>query len=327
MNKNKCILCIKDISIENDTAEHILPNSIGGRKKVSGFICRGCNNKTGERWESELSEQLSSLSLLFDIRRERGKPPSQIFQTPSGKKIQFNHDGTMDIPKPTFEKEPNETGVRYKVEARDIKEAKKIIKGIQNKHKGANLDYEIKEIEFRPKEPIQVSISFGGLNVGRSIVKSALAVLFDNGVDPLCCNEALSFLKEKESATPCFGYYYATDPIINRSEGLPLHCVYVKGDINTGMIIAFVEFFGFQRMALCLNKCYSGDAFEHYYAINPLNGQNLELKFNFHLSRQDIQNCYDYKLIPIGARELAFSKVMETAVLLDQVRESLRSNK
>ncbi|WP_273993990.1 HNH endonuclease [Vibrio parahaemolyticus] len=323
--ERKCILCSDDITLINDTYEHILPNSIGGRKKVSGFICRSCNNETGEKWEFELSDQLSSLSLLFDIKRERGKPPSKIFRTLSGDKIQLNHDGTMDLPKPLFEKVPHEKGVRYHVQARDLKEAQKIIDGIKNKHKGANFEYELSAVEHKPREPIEVSVHFGGLNVGRSIVKSALAVLFNNGIDPNICRDALSFLKDDKGSTPCFGYYYASDPIKNRPRGLPLHCVYVKGDTTTKLIIAFVEFFGFQRMALCLCKNYQGSDFEHYYAVNPLIGEELNLTFDFNMTSKDIQDCYDYKLIPHGVREYALDEVMTTAIRLDHEREKLRS--
>ena len=47
MSEFKCALCLTQITEENNTNEHIIPNSIGGRKKIRNFICNECNNKTG----------------------------------------------------------------------------------------------------------------------------------------------------------------------------------------------------------------------------------------------------------------------------------------
>jgi len=72
MANRKCALCDDDLTHENETLEHVIPNAIGGRKKISGFICVTCNNETGEHWDSELAKQLNPFSLLFSISRERG---------------------------------------------------------------------------------------------------------------------------------------------------------------------------------------------------------------------------------------------------------------
>lgn len=42
MSNNLCALCDTEITIDNDTREHVIPNAIGGRKKISGFICENC---------------------------------------------------------------------------------------------------------------------------------------------------------------------------------------------------------------------------------------------------------------------------------------------
>lgn len=100
MNQNICALCDNEITDKNDTREHIIPNSIGGRKKVKKFICISCNKKTGETWDSELAKQIHQLSLYLGTKRERGEVPSQIFETRDGKKITLNADASMTIDKP-----------------------------------------------------------------------------------------------------------------------------------------------------------------------------------------------------------------------------------
>ena len=52
MPERKCFLCKVPLTSENDSKEHIIPQSIGGRKKVKGFICQDCNSTTGQEWDS-----------------------------------------------------------------------------------------------------------------------------------------------------------------------------------------------------------------------------------------------------------------------------------
>jgi 5-methylcytosine-specific restriction endonuclease McrA len=39
----QCVLCENTITAETESEEHLIPNALGGRKKVSGFLCRDCN--------------------------------------------------------------------------------------------------------------------------------------------------------------------------------------------------------------------------------------------------------------------------------------------
>lgn len=65
------------ISEQNNSKGHIFLNSIGGRKTVSNFICKKCNNTTGGTWDTEVDKYLSKLAIYFQIKRHRGKVPSQ----------------------------------------------------------------------------------------------------------------------------------------------------------------------------------------------------------------------------------------------------------
>lgn len=111
---SQCLLCEEVISTEIDSREHLIPNSIGGRKKVSGFLCVECNSRSGDNWESALARQMNPLSLFFRISRERGDAPSQKFKTTSGDELVLNADGSLDLPRPTFNEQKNESGVEIK---------------------------------------------------------------------------------------------------------------------------------------------------------------------------------------------------------------------
>ena len=53
MNLKTCWLCDRELT---ETREHIIPESMGGRKTVRGFICRNCNSETGHDWDVAVTE-------------------------------------------------------------------------------------------------------------------------------------------------------------------------------------------------------------------------------------------------------------------------------
>ena len=58
--------CGSRVTEDTSTKEHVVPNAIGGRKRVTGFICNSCNNQTGAVWDAELARQLNPLGLLWE---------------------------------------------------------------------------------------------------------------------------------------------------------------------------------------------------------------------------------------------------------------------
>ena len=122
------------------------------------------------------------------------------------------------------------------------------------------------------------NLEIGGAKAGRSIVKSAVALVHDAGVDPNRCDLALEYLLN-EGAEPCFGYYYDEDHdvVINRPVERPFHCVHVEGNSNTGTLLAYVELYSLHRLVVCLSASYSGRAFRNTYAIDPVKGEELDL--------------------------------------------------
>lgn len=322
----KCALCDIQITEENDSKEHVIPNAIGGRKKITGFICNACNTKSGEDWDAELSKQLNPLSLFFGINRERGVPPSQVFTTAGGEKRLLHADGTMDIAKSEFKETVSGKTVTIQMKVKSIKEAKERLKGVKKRYPHVDLDDFISKIEVKPSyshDPIEFNLSIGGTKAGRSIVKSTLALAVASGVSPQLCEHACEYLLN-DNGTPCFGYYYEKDIVINRPEGIPLHCVFVRGDPSTRQILGYVEFFGVHRMAICLSSFYEGEEFTNCYAINPLNGRLLNIEVNLNLSPDDIQETYNYKKYSSGAIEAALEQVVPLGLSASFEKEKTR---
>ena len=326
MSLPECALCDIEISESNDTKEHIIPNAIGGRRKIKGFICNLCNNKSGDDWESELAKQLNPLSLFFGISRDRGSTPSQVFETTGGDKLKLNAEGSMDIHKPEYTETSLDSGMQISINARSMQEAKKMLKGVKRKYPQVNIDDLLENAKTKSSycpDMLKINLSFGGQNSGRSIVKSALALAVDSGIDPKSCEHARAYLLN-DDAEACFGYYYEKDLLPKRPEEIPLHCVTVVGSPSTKQLLGYVEYFGVQRMVICLSTSYTGADFTSTYAINPINGEELDLVVDLKLSNEDIQATYNYKKIPDGAVVDIFNKLIPIGMAASAEKEKNR---
>ncbi|MCK5543564.1 MAG: HNH endonuclease [Desulfobacterales bacterium] len=312
----KCALCNVEISENNDSKEHIIPNAIGGKKKVKGFICDLCNIKSGDAWETELAKQLNSLCLLFNIKRDRGAVPSQKFRTTGGKHLILNKDGTFDQVTPGYKEVVNDTGVRIDISDRSYSKLKKRLRGVKRKYPQAPVDEALNDIENHAiiknkytHDLIEFNYSFGGDEAGRSIVKSALSLAFDSGINPKDCKDAMNYLLNSK-AEACFGFFYERDLIKNRPEKNPFHCVYVKGDPVTQLLLGYVEYFGCQRVVLCLSRSYNDVEFNNQYSLNPITGENLTLDVDLNLTLSEIESAYNYEKLNLEVYKTAVIKIM-----------------
>ena len=302
MVAGQCTLCSCSLTADNNTEEHIIPNAIGGRKEVQGFICRTCNSESGLEWDNELARQLNPLSIHLGIRRQRRNVPSQAFPTASGQNVLVNADGTMTPAKPEVTVTTEEDKTRIHVSARSRRELKKTLRGLQRNYpklQDIDLDelmLDAQENSYYSSDPIKINPEFGGIRAGRSLVKSAVALVFDAGIDPTQCDLALDYLLQ-EGKEPCFGYYYDAekDIIASRPPKSPFHCVYVKGSSENSTLLGYTEFFSLWRIVLCLSQSYTGKDFTHVYAIDPIKGQELGISVNFDLSLSDIRAAYEHK--------------------------------
>ncbi|MDE2623514.1 MAG: HNH endonuclease, partial [Betaproteobacteria bacterium] len=314
--RSNCAICDVLINVENDSKEHVINEAIGGRLSVKGFICKHCNNVSGQTWDAKLSSQLLPLSLMFGVARQKGKTPMLPITTTAGEELTMKPDGGFIPSKPSYSKNMTPNGVKIQVTARSLKEARNILDGVKRKYPTINIDQILEDaqvISTYPKGMVHHQLEFGGEHSGRSIVKSAFALAVYAGISKNACSEALNYLRD-QAATPCFGYYYATDLIATRPPEVPLHCVSIEASPHTGLILGYVEYFGVQRVVLCLGRNYSGDLVRSCYAIDPRKGEEINLSVTIGFTELEIEAIYDYKMIPDGALEDAFAKLMPAVI-------------
>ena len=325
MAHQMCVFrCGNRITEDTSTKEHVVPNAIGGRKSVTGFICNSCNNRTGAVWDAELASQLNPLGLLLGIRRQRGDVPSQVFSTSGGGEVRLLYDGRRTIAKPSHEITTDGDNTHIMIQARTMRELRSQINGMRRRYPSLgnrsldDLMSTAKAASHYSSEWTEFDLEIGGARAGRSLVKSAVALAYDAGVDPNRCDLALDYLLN-EGAEPCFGYFYDRDRdlVINRPAERPFHCVYVRGNSNTGTILGYVELYSLYRFVLCLSTSYSGRNFTNVYAIDPVKGEEVDLDIDLDLSILDIRSAYNYEKYDEEVRRAAANSLFECIASVD----------
>src|SRR5690606_17888671 len=153
-------------------------------------------------WDKELAKQLNNLSLFFGIKRERGNVPPELIETTAGDRFSLNVDGSMTIEKPIYSEIPSQgnDSVQINITARDINEAKNILKGVKRKYPQVDTDHFLDNLKIQSyycSDMLKFDMSFGGHEAGRSIVKSALALAVSSGIPSKICTEAINYLKNE----------------------------------------------------------------------------------------------------------------------------------
>ncbi|HDV8352637.1 TPA: HNH endonuclease [Burkholderia vietnamiensis] len=282
MNRT-CALCTASLNNKTQSKEHIIPNSIGGRRKTKLFICKECNNKFGETWDAELAKQLNWCALTLGISRERGEVPAQVVQTIEGQKLWLKNDGTMTPESPAYREDKVGDQTQINISARTIDEAKRMLNGVGRKYPSFDKEkalQELRVVETYLDSPIHVDLGIGGPEVGRSIVKTAFAHACDSGVAHKYCDKASKYLADPNAAIP-YGFAMLSDLVRNRPTDGLFHCVALIGDPKKKRLLSYIEYFGLFRILVDLSSYYSGPAITATYAIDPILGDALRIDIDW----------------------------------------------
>jgi hypothetical protein len=304
----------------------VIPNSIGGHLKVRGFICVGCNNKTGETWDRKLSDELNFFCLFFGIVRDRGEPRPEPIETTAGEKLLMQPGGGFKKQRPTYQEVDAERGKRIRIEARTFSEAKQMLEGVARKYAQVDVVAELEKASSNygyPEGVVVHSPTVGGPLSGRSIVKTAIAYAHYAGIPAGLCDLGVIYLRD-EAAPPSYGFYSERDLVAGRPSGIPIHCVAVSANPETGLLLGYVEYFGVHRMVLCLSQSYSGPVVDCAHAIDPLTGRSIPVRVTLPFTAADVESIYAYERVPSDGVQRAFAEVFPTGLKLGFEREKAR---
>jgi len=320
-----CALCLVELTDENKTKEHIIPNAIGGWEKVEGFICVSCNNGKGNTWDAELASQFNWFSVMTGIVRERNEPPPELVKTISGERFLLQNDGTM-LPA-SFKYKEVKDGERTKISfaARTPKEAAKKIEEIAKRFPQFDKETALanaQEVQTSYlDEPIHVQFSFGGPLAGRSVVNSGLAFAFSKGINPHSCESVLGYLRNQNSPPSCYGLFYLKDIVKNRPANTIFHCVAICGDTSKRRLLAYVEYFGAARWLIALSNNYDGPNVNYQHAIDPTNAKPVDIRLQWEITDEMIERTVSGNGYTTDDYSSEFGKTIEIILRLSNERD------
>ncbi len=274
----RCFFCGDTIIEENFTLEHIIPNAIGGRRKVGNFICKKCNNSFGQTWDNVLTEQFKELCFFLNIKRERGEVQPIVGNKISGEEYLLKINENMVPRKPYIEQKKLGNGsIEVIATVATEKQMRQLLKSFEKK--GYKISkQEIKKTREYLKEPLKIPMHFGGQNTFKSIAKTCIALAVANKFD---CDyhEIKEILCTNKNLEQCG--VLNEDYIINRNDYKFFHCVHVRGSTNTHQLFGYVEYFSAFKFFIVLSNSYQGEDKECTYAIDPITGKEIFLRFKF----------------------------------------------
>src|SRR4051812_22228738 len=75
-----CLSCDVPFSRTAASAEHVIPNAIGGRLETTRATCVRCNSSSGHQADARLVQRFQLLANALDVIRDRGEHPDAEFQ-------------------------------------------------------------------------------------------------------------------------------------------------------------------------------------------------------------------------------------------------------
>ena len=297
----KCYICKERLDKSNSSIEHIIPNALGGNLKSRNLICKNCNSKMGLEEDAILAEQLNFIANMLDIRRDRGQPqPIEVEDKEKGKKYRLLPGGKPEMIKPEIEvvNKVDEEGQRkINVIARDKKQAKSVLKGLQRKYNISKQQIEeiletiqIKEEYF--KEDLSFKSMFGGEKALRAIAKIGLNFYIYSGGNIKWIEDFIdNYLDESFDILSRISFIYLNHDVVEKHEDEILHSILIIGDSDENMLYGYVELFNAYRGLILLNDSYEGPSLKFSYFFDVENRRERNRKYKLKLSQTEMIRC------------------------------------
>ncbi|CAM4449663.1 HNH endonuclease [Paenibacillus tarimensis] len=257
-----CYICDIKLTKDNETEEHILLNSIGGKLKSKKLMCKDCNSRFGSDIDHQLSKQLNPIANLLDIKRDRGEPQN-IKGKYRDREVIIEPGGKIKWARPYIEK--GEKVIH--IEASSVGEATKVLKGLQRSYPEMDIEKALHNHKKGKKylESVTIGLTFGGIDIKRAICKMAVNYFVDKGGDPSVIKHLLPFIESKENCDS-IKYFYPRREVFYKEAEEILHSIVLIGNAKTKCLFVYVELFNEFKFVVTLSNDYDGmELYESYH--------------------------------------------------------------
>jgi hypothetical protein len=304
-----CIYCNKPkFTLGKGSKEHAILSSLGGRKLSQNICCVDCNNRLGKSIDDGLSNNLSPISTLLNIKTGRNKKaPTQINAVKLGDES-YNLLPTGEMLRNGVQKEFNksEDVTSFRIIANNKEQALKVLEG-QLKAKGKSLN-DVKDgiITEVSQYGAQISHTFSLTeNDLRSIAKMALTMLatkisperlrdkaFVNVVNYINGND-------KYADDIVFSDTNTEFPSEHKLSDIN-HRIFIYASQEENLCIALVELYGGFKFSVLLSREWCGPNLACCYVIDPITTEKLDYDICFNTNLNFIlanRGCHQEKAI------------------------------
>lgn len=278
-----CWLCDAWLTSENRSQEHIILKALGGKRTVDNFLCRRCNNSTGSKWDAALIEAFRPLDFIASSRDWAEHPRDFDLRKMSNRHEIVSENETRTMYRGGGDSVTSFDGRELKARFSSPSETQslKILESILRKYAvPIEKRNEVKRetaLQFRGERTsghsVQTVISVNFPSVGRSLVKSMLALACAGGVRQEECGRILPYWKKDDDSILFSVPDWEVLPIEKLTD---LRCVVVSGSRETGILMGFAHLFWLSMM-IPLSAPYKGPSIHATYAFNANTREEVEI--------------------------------------------------
>ena len=277
----RCVLCETLLVGEARTREHVIPASLGGKRRTVKALCRQCNSTTGHAWDAELERQLRPAALLvFPHDHPCGRKQRRVADDEGNQLIlKGGIRGGAEGPQIRIKTVADRTELHISAPSRQ-----RAIQEIRRRVKASELpaDREEEIIASIEREETTTRVEFtevggvGGPVAWNSMLKSMVTAGLLGGLTWLDMLSAVLLLRGSGRGGPCL--MFRDSPV--RPSGaahIPVwrHCVHVETDMEERLVWGYVEYFGTWCAIAQIGKCYLGQPTSWTYCVDPVTGNDL----------------------------------------------------
>ena len=331
MQQKICWLCDNEMT---KTDEHIIPESMGGKKTVRYFICRDCNSRTGHDWDAAVTS-FESWKFIADknlrINPRQGRPIRarmadtglNVFVGPGIEvKLGFN-------PPTKTESESGEVEYELTYDPSRVDALFNSVNTIRHRNgmsplRRTEFDACINRSEM-PGPVVHFKLQLKIPKYYRSLVKTAMAMAFSLGVNPMDCENSVRYLRDEELGEEGVVSLPGTSLQGIIDDWLNYHAVTIFSIPKERMLLGEVVYFGNAAGLVVLSNEYDGPSIIAGHSINLKTGVIEDADLDV------LRNLQDLYLPPHSAMELArtrigrFKSPMVLQILNDLDRMALKA--
>lgn len=276
---NRCILTGDILIKEIDSKAHVIPSALGGRLKPTGILSQKANTQLGDSIDLLLIEALSPIMSQLDGSRDRGSNRTVTMEDQGGEKyvVAFNQPISMERPKYT-ETETEDTTV-FKIQARNLREARTLMGRIKKKHPSFDIDEAMKHAVVAQTWPeggtLKLELEVGPRRTfpGAFVAASVFSAFHGLAPHPSFKSFVNSFSLENPAIPPDTFYFYLDEEWVSVPPTV-CHTVVLIADPARKQSLVFIDLFNILSIAVVLpytgisNRCES-------YAVDVLTGSTV----------------------------------------------------